>query len=109
MLKRTLLLIFIAFELNACIIKPLQPTPATFTLWKKKDGSIGEVKSSLLACGFNSPYTTFGMTENAYAEAELCMLDRGFVNTSRDGILCNQIEYKKRLPACQVREEAQRK
>lgn len=53
-----------------------------------------------MQCGFINPYVSAGMSENAYANAELCMIKRGFVNISQDGIMCSQLEYQRRLEAC---------
>jgi hypothetical protein len=100
MSKIIILMVFMIFVLNACLGKPFQPTPITFTLWQKKGVSEDNIKKNMLECGIPNPYTSYGMTENAYAEAQLCMLDKGFVNTSRDGILCAQKEYQNRLSAC---------
>jgi hypothetical protein len=38
------------------------------------------VKAEMLSCGFNNPHGNAMMEDNAYAEAQKCMLGKGFVH-----------------------------
>lgn len=103
MCRRAVISVAICFNLSlsACVEKPFQPNPPEFTLWNKPGTSVIDLKKTMLECGFINPCTSFGMTENSYAKSELCMIGRGFINISRDGIMCAQKEYQRRLTACQ--------
>jgi hypothetical protein len=105
MLKANLLALLILLFETGCAKKPLQPGPSTFTLWKKAGASVEEVKNSMNKCNFIDPYTSYGMTENSYAKAQICMVDRGFVTTAEGGIFCDQDEYRNRLSTCLERQK----
>ena len=87
-------------NLSGCATKLFQPPPSEFTLWSRAGTSVDELKKAMLECGFPNPHTSSGMTEDAYAKSELCMIHRGYVNVSQDGIMCAQKEYQRRLPTC---------
>lgn len=63
-------------------------------------GSVNDTKMDMMACGFNSPYKTFGMTDNLYAEAQMCMLKKGYVADSELDIFCDNPWHQEKLPAC---------
>lgn len=82
----------------ACTTRPFQPSPPAYKLWAKPGVSEQGVRSAMLDCGFVDSAYVDGtvMTNNDYARAQLCMIDKRFVYQDRR-ILCADVPE---LPAC---------
>lgn len=93
-------LLFLSVSLSGCVAKPFQPNPDEYSLWRRSGTATDDIKRNMMECGFLNSYTSFGMSEESYAKAEVCMINRGFTNT--DGIMCSKEEYQRRLATCQA-------
>ena len=105
---RNVLLVLMSFTLVACFgFKPFQPSPTAFKRWHKQGVSEGGVKQTMLECGFNNLYNNGRMEDNSYAEAQNCMLQKGFTHSS--GFNICSLKSSQNLPACQKYRESHKR
>jgi hypothetical protein len=96
-MKKKILFVLTLLALTSCMgRKPFQPPPPEFKQWVKTGISEGIVKATMLECGFSNPFGNALMDDNNYAEAQNCMMRKGFVHTSGFNIC----KGNKNLHAC---------
>jgi hypothetical protein len=98
-LKVVVTVVLSAMALSACHAMPFQPPPAEFTQWRKAGAGEGDVKGSMLSCGYaDISGSDSSATLEQEAERFQCMKRAGYSRT--DGFdFCTQ-GTKRPLAAC---------